>query len=123
MALRANPNTRTINFNWYDMGRSVLVTVDQEKARLFGATSEQVAKSLNDVLSGRTVTQLRDDIYLVDVRGRAVDQDRRDVASIRDLQLRLPNGNTSPLAQIASFSYGLEEPVVWRRDRLPTHQV
>jgi len=102
------------------MGRSVLVTVDQEKARLVGVTSEQVARSLDDLLSGRTVTQLRDDIYLVDVRGRAVDQDRRDLASIRDLQLRLPNGNTSPLAQIASFSYGLEEPVVWRRDRLPT---
>jgi len=119
-ALRSNPNTRTINFNWYDMSRSVLVTVDQEKARLVGMTSEQVAKSLNDVLSGRTVTQLRDDIYLVDVRGRAVDQDRKDLGALRDLQIRLPNGNSVPLAQIASFSYGLEEPVVWRCDRLPT---
>ena len=118
--LQANPTARTINFNWYDMGRSVLVTVDQEKARLVGVTSEQVARSLDDLLSGRTVTQLRDDIYLVDVRGRAMGQDRRDLASIRDLKLRLPNGNTSPLAQIANFSYGLEEPVVWRRDRLPT---
>ena len=122
--LQANPTARTINFNWYDMGRSVLVTVDQEKARLVGVTSEQVARSLDDLLSGRTVTQLRDDIYLVDVRGRAMDQDRRDLASIRDLQLRLPNGNTSPLAPT-----GLErtfpnlltsEGVVWRRDRLPT---
>ena len=108
--LQANPTARTINFNWYDMGRSVLVTVDQEKARLVGVTSEQVARSLDDLLSGRTVTQLRDDIYLVDVRGRAVDQDRRDLASIRDLQLRLPNGNTSPLAQIGSFSYGSRSP-------------
>jgi multidrug efflux pump len=119
-ALRSNPKTRTINFNWYDMGRSVLVAIDQEKARLVGMTSEQVARSLNDVLSGRTVTQLRDDIYLIDVRGRAVDQDRGDLGSVRDLQLRLPNGNSAPLAQIANFSYGLEEPVVWRRDRLPT---
>jgi len=119
--LRLNPNTRTINFNWYDLGRSVLVTVDQEKARLVGMTSEQVAKSLNDVLSGRTVTQLRDDIYLIDVRGRAIDQDRKDLgAAVRDLEIRLPNGNSAPLAQIASFSYGLEEPVIWRRDRLPT---
>jgi multidrug efflux pump subunit AcrB len=118
--IRANANTRTINFNWYDMGRSVLVTVDQEKARLVGMTSELVASSLNDVLSGRTVTQLRDDIYLVDVRGRAVDQDRRDLKAVRDLQIRLPNGNSTPLAQIANLSYGLEEPVVWRRDRLPT---
>jgi multidrug efflux pump subunit AcrB len=119
-ALRANPNTRTINFNWYDMSRSVLLTVDQEKARLVGMTSELVARSLNDVLSGRTVTQLRDDIYLIDVRGRAVDQDRRDLGALRDLQIRLPNGNATPLAQVANFSYGLEEPVVWRRDRLPT---
>jgi len=119
-AVAENPNTRTINFDWHDMGRSMLVTVDQEKARLLGMTSEQVARSLNDVLSGRTVTQLRDDIYLVDVRGRAVDQDRRDVAALRDLQIRLPSGNSAPLAQIANFSYGLEEPVVWRRDRLPT---
>jgi multidrug efflux pump len=119
-ALRANPNTRTINFNWYDMSRSVLLSVDQEKARLVGMTSELVARSLNDVLSGRTVTQLRDDIYLIDVRGRAVDQDRRDLGALRDLQIRLPNGNSTPLAQIANFSYGLEEPVVWRRDRLPT---
>jgi len=119
-ALRANPNTRTINFNWYDMGRSVLVTVDQEKARLVGMSSEQVAGSLNDVLSGRTVTQLRDDIYLVDVRGRAVDQDRSDLGALRNLQIRLSNGNSAPLAQVANFSYGLEEPVVWRRDRLPT---
>jgi multidrug efflux pump subunit AcrB len=118
-ALRSNPNTRTINFNWY-MGRSVLVTVDQEKARLVGMTSEQVAKSLNDVLSGRTVTQLRDDIYLVDVRGRAIDQDRKNLGALRDLEIRLPNGNSAPLAQVANFSYGLEEPVVWRRDRLPT---
>lgn len=118
--MQENPNTHTINFNWYDMGRSVLVTVDQEKARLVGMTSEQVARSLNDVVSGRTVTQLRDDIYLVDVRGRAVDQDRRDLGALRDLQIRLSNGNSAPLAQIANFSYGLEEPVVWRRDRLPT---
>jgi len=119
-ALRSNPNIRTINFNWYDMGRSVLVTVDQEKARLVGMTSEQVAKSLNDVLSGRTVTQLRDDIYLIDVRGRAIDQDRTNLGALRDLEIRLPNGNSEPLAAVANFSYGLEEPVVWRRDRLPT---
>ena len=119
-AMRANANTRVINFNWYDMGRSVLVNIDQEKARLLGVTSEQIARDLNDVLSGRTVTQLRDDIYLIDVRGRAVDQDRRDLNALRDLQIRLPNNNTAPLAQVASFSYGLEEPIIWRRDRLPT---
>jgi multidrug efflux pump subunit AcrB len=32
----------------------------------------------------------------------------------------LPDGNSAPLAQIASFSYGLEAPAGWHRDRLPT---
>jgi len=109
-ALRSNLNTRTINLQLVRQGRSVLVTVDQEKARLVGMTSEQVAKSLNDVLSGRTVTQLRDDIYLVDVRGRAVDQDRRDLGALRDLEIRLPNGNSAPLAQIAAFPMGSRSP-------------
>jgi multidrug efflux pump subunit AcrB len=119
-ALRANANTRVINFNWYDMGRSVVVNIDQEKARLLGVTSEQISRDLNDVLTGRTVTQLRDDIYLIDVRGRAFDQDRRALSALRDLQIRLPTNNTTPLAAIANFSYGLEEPIIWRRDRLPT---
>src|SRR5207302_10559243 len=88
-----------------------------------GVRWAQVARSLGDLMSWRTVTEFRDHIYLGDVRRRAMDQDRRDLASIRDLKLRLPNGNTSPLAQIASFSYGLEEPVVWRRERLPTISV
>ena len=118
--LRANPNTRVVNFDWNEMTKSMRIDVDQDKARQLGISSEQVARTLNAALSGRTVTQYRDDIYLVDVQGRAEARDRSDVARLRDLEIGLPGGNSVPLTQIAKFEYGLEETIIWRRNRLPT---
>ena len=117
--VRADPSSRIVAFDWIEMGKSILIDLDQDKARLLGVSSAQVANEVNSVLSGRTVTQLRDDIYLIDLRGRAADQDRSDVKTIRDLEVRLGT-NTVPLEQIASFRYQLEDPIVWRRYRLPT---
>jgi multidrug efflux pump subunit AcrB len=62
---------------------------------------------------------VRDDIYLIDLRGRAADRDRSDLKTIRELELRVGN-NTVPLEQVATFRYQLEDPIVWRRYRLPT---
>ena len=118
--MKDNPNVHTINFDWHDMGRSVLVNIDQEKARVVGLTSAQVAATFSEAFTGLSATQLRDDIYLVDVRGRATAEDRTDIQTLRQMQLRLPTGTTLPLAQVATFAYGIEDPVVWRRDRLPT---
>jgi multidrug efflux pump subunit AcrB len=118
--LRANTSTRLVGFDWNEMSKSVQVDIDQDKARLLGISSERIASSLNAVLSGRSITQMRDDIYLIDVRGRAEARDRGDLQALRDLQLQAGNGQSVPLAQIATFRYGLEESIIWRRSRLPT---
>jgi multidrug efflux pump subunit AcrB len=118
--LRADAQTRLVGFDWNEMGKSVQVTIDQDKARLLGISSERIASQLNAVLSGRPITQLRDDIYLVEVRGRAEARDRTDLQALRDLQLATGDGRTVPLVQVAKFDYGLEESVIWRRSRLPT---
>ena len=34
--------------------------------------------------------------------------------------MALDNGQTIPLSQVATVQYGLEQPVIWRRDLLPT---
>ncbi len=39
---------------------------------------------------------------------------------LRSLRLATPSGASVPLAQIASLSYALEPPLVWRRQRQPT---
>jgi multidrug efflux pump subunit AcrB len=117
--LRQNANTRVVNFDWNEMTKDMHIRVDQEKARQLGVTSEQISRSLASALSGRTITQFRDDIYLIDVQGRAQASDRGDLAHIRDLEIGILGGNSVPLAQIATFEYGLET-VIWRRNRLPT---
>jgi len=118
--VRANPNTRIINFDWNERSKSVLIDIDQDKARRLGVSSEQLARALNSTLTGRVVTQLRDDIYLIDIRGRAIERDRADLQSLRDLEVGVPGGASIPLTQIAEFRYGQEESIIWRRERLPT---
>ena len=118
--LRANPNTRIVNFDWYEMSKSVLIDIDQDEARLLGVTSEQLAAQLNAVLTGRAITQLRDDIYLIEIRGRAQPSERGDLQALRDLEIAVGPGRSVPLAQFAQFRYGLEESIIWRRERLPT---
>ncbi len=118
--IRANSKSRIVNFDWNERSKSIQIQIDQDKARQLGLTSEQVAQSLNSALTGRTLTQLRDDIYLIDVIGRAQARDRGDLQSLRDLEINLPDGNSVPLEQIATFRYGLEESIIWRRERLPT---
>jgi multidrug efflux pump len=118
--LRANQNTRVVNFDWNEMTKAMRIIVDQDKARQLGVSSEQVSRVLNSALSGRTVTQFRDDIYLIDIQGRAQAIDRGDLGRLRDLEIGLAGGGNVPLTQIATFEYGLEETIIWRRDRLPT---
>jgi multidrug efflux pump subunit AcrB len=75
---------------------------------------------LNAVISGTPVTQVRDDIYLVNVVLRATDEQRVALDTLRTLQVPLPGGRTVPLGQFASFEYDQEFPIIWRRDRIPT---
>jgi multidrug efflux pump subunit AcrB len=83
-------------------------------------SSQDIASTLNGVVNGATVTQVRDDIYLVDVIARARDDERASVETLQNLQLPAANGQSVPLAAVASFTYGLEQPTIWRRSRLPT---
>jgi multidrug efflux pump subunit AcrB len=115
-----HPATRQVNFDWFEPSRQLRIEVDQDEARLLGLSSAAVASALESALSGTAVTQLRDDIYLVDVVARATESERLALSTLQNLQVALPNGRAVPLAQFARIEPGQEYPQVWRRDRLPT---
>jgi multidrug efflux pump subunit AcrB len=75
---------------------------------------------MNAVMTGAPITQVRDNIYLVDVVARAQDEQRVSLDTMQSLQVPLPSGRTVPLSQIARFEFSQEYPLVWRRDRIPT---
>ncbi len=118
--MAADARTQSINFNWIEPMRTLRIRVNQDEARLLGVSSQTLAQSLNAVVSGINITQIRDDIYLVDVIARAGADERLSPATLKTLAIPLPNGRSVPLLQLASIEYGLDWPLVWRRDRLAT---
>ncbi|MGE3295296.1 MAG: efflux RND transporter permease subunit [Geminicoccaceae bacterium] len=116
----ASPDTQRTNFDWVEPTREVRIRIDQDQARLLGLSSEAIAGVLNTVITGAPVTQVRDDIYLIDVLARATDEQRVSLTTLPTLQVPLPGGRTVPLGQFASFEFAQDFPLLWRRDRVPT---
>ena len=116
----ASADTLRTNFDWVEPTREVRIRVDQNEARLLGLSSEALAGVLNTVITGTPVTQVRDDIYLVNVLARATDEQRVSLTTLPTLQVPLPNGRTVALSQFASFEFAQDFPLIWRRDRVPT---
>ncbi len=116
----ASPTVKGVNFDWIEPSRMVRIKIDQDQARLLGLSSQALAGVLNTVMTGTPITQVRDDIYLVNVVVRAQDEQRVSLSTLRSLQLPLPNGRTVPLSQVATFDFGQENPLIWRRQRVPT---
>ena len=118
--LGSDPRTRHVHFDWMEPARQVRVRVDQDEARRLGVSSRGLAAALNASVTGSTVTQLRDDIYLINVVARATDDQRVSFESLSSLQVPTPSGRMVPLRQFATFVEDQEFPLVWRRDRIPT---
>ena len=116
----SNNNLSGLIFDWNEPARVVKIDVLQDKARQLGVTSEDIASALNGIVAGAQVTQVRDDIYLVDVVSRAQNSERGSIETLQNLQLPASNGKSVPLSAVVRFHYELEQPTIWRRSRLPT---
>src|SRR3546814_4313959 len=82
--MRANPNARDVNLDWNELSKSVRLDVDQAKARLLGISSQDLATTLNSIVSGITLTQYREGRELIDVVARAVPEERLSLNGIKD---------------------------------------
>ena len=108
---------RRINFDWMEPARQVRVRIDQDQARLLGLSSDAVASVLNTVMSGVAVTQVRDNIYLVDVVMRATDAQRVsliDAAQLAVPAAERPHGAARPV-RVAGFRTGVSLDLASRR--------
>ncbi|OCR22909.1 ACR family transporter [Pseudomonas syringae] len=115
-----NPHVGEMIYDWNEPGKVLRIDINQDKARQLGLSSEDVAQLMNSVVSGSAVTQVRDDIYLINVVGRAEDAERGSPETLQNLQIVTPGGTSIPLLAFATVRYEMEQPLVWRRDRKPT---
>lgn len=118
--LDQNEHIGEMIYDWNEPGKVLRVEIAQDKARQLGLSSEDVANVMNSIVSGVQITQVNDNIYLVDVVARAEDSERGSPDTLQNLQILTPNGTSIPLLSFATVRYELEQPLVWRRDRKPT---
>jgi len=112
--------TRHVHFDWMEPARQLRIKINQDQARQLGVSSAALAGVLNAAVSGTVVTQVRDDIYLVNAVVRATDSERASFQTLASLQVPTPSGRMVPLKQFATIVEEQEFPMVWRRDRVPT---
>ncbi|WP_447981550.1 efflux RND transporter permease subunit [Achromobacter kerstersii] len=118
--LAASPMMRTVNADWGTRTPTMHFTLQQDRLQALGLTSSAVAQQLQFLLSGVTVTAVREDIRSVQVVARTAGGIRLDPAKIADFTLAGANGQRIPLSQVGVVDVRMEEPIMRRRDRTPT---
>ena len=105
------------HLDWSEQVKSIRLEVDQDRARALGLTPQDVAQTLQTLLSGLTITQYREGIEQIAVVARAVPAERLELERLPGLTIATRNGVAVPLSQIARLNYEYEEPILWRRNR------
>ncbi|WP_273862222.1 efflux RND transporter permease subunit [Pseudomonas sp. LA5] len=118
--MRASPLMRTVNSDWGTRTPVLRFRLQQDRLQAMGLSSSAVAQQLQFLLSGVPVTAVREDIRTVQVVARAAGDVRLDPARLGDLTLVGAQGQRIPLSQIGDLEVQLEEPLMRRRDRVPT---
>ncbi|WP_426729077.1 efflux RND transporter permease subunit [Klebsiella pasteurii] len=118
--MQASPMMRTVNTDWGPRVPALHFTLNQDRLQAVGLTSNAAAQQLQFLLSGIPITSVREDIRSVQVMGRAAGDIRLDPPKIAGFTLVGAAGQRIPLSQIGEVEVQMEEPVMRRRDRIPT---
>ncbi|WP_374324868.1 efflux RND transporter permease subunit [Azonexus sp.] len=118
--MRSDERLSNVNFDWHELSKTIAVDIDQDKARLLGVSSQDVAALLAMSLQGYNVSALREGSKRIEVVLRGGAKERHDPAALAGLMLPTPGGRSVPLSQIARLTPVFEPGLVWRRDRVPT---
>ena len=118
--MQDSPMLRTVNTDWGVRTPTLHFSLDQDRLQAVGLTSAAVAQQLQFLLSGVPITLVREDIRSVQVVARSAGDTRLDPARIADFTLAGGNGQRVPLSQVGKVDVRMEEPVMRRRDRVPT---
>jgi multidrug efflux pump subunit AcrB len=119
-AMLANPHTRQVNQDWGERAPTAHFVLDQARLQLIGLSSREAAEQIQFLLTGAPVTQVREDIRSVDIIARSAGTDRFDPIKLNNMTLINHTGKAIPLSQVGHIEVRSEEPILKRRDRLPT---
>ncbi len=118
--MAASPMMRTVNTDWGTRVPTLHFSLQQDRLQALGLSSSAVAQQLQFLLSGVPIAAVREDIRTVQVVARSAGDTRFDPAQVMDFTLAGANGQRIPLSQVGEVDVRMEEPIMRRRDRMPT---
>jgi multidrug efflux pump subunit AcrB len=92
--------------DWNEQVKSIQLEVDQDRARALGLTPQDIAQTLQTLVTGTTVTQYREGIENIEVIARAVVGERIDLGRLSNLTIATTRSQCrkSPASATASRS-------------------
>ena len=115
------PGMKNIRDNWGLRTKKLLVNIDQPRAQRAGLSSQDVALSLQTVLTGYETTQYREDDKVIPVTLRSVAAERTDIGKLESHNIfSQATGSSVPLMQVADIEIVWQPAVIYRRKRLKT---
>lgn len=110
-----------IRDNWGLRTKKLFVKINQPRAQRAGLTSQDIAVSLQTILSGITTTDYREKDEVIPVVLRSVAADRKDIGKIESHNIYVQaTGRTVPLKQVADVEVEFQPARILRRDRQRT---
>ena len=117
--MRNVPDVRQANREWGNRTPVLRFAPDQDRLSLISLSTTEAAQQLQFLLTGISVTQVRENIRNVPVVARSAGDNRLDPARLADFSLFSRDGGRIPLDQIGHSEVRMEEPILKRRDRTP----
>lgn len=118
--MRKVPDVRQPNRDWGNRSPVLRFIPDQDRLNLIGLSPVDAAQQLQFLLTGVTITQIRENIRNVAIVARSAGGERLDPSRLADFSLTSRDGRQIPLDQIGRSEIRYEEPIMKRRDRIPT---
>ena len=119
-SMRANPNLRNVQMDWGERSKAIFLDVDPARAQALGVTQQGLSQMLQTAIQGAGITTYRERDQLIEVVLRGAPLEREHVGLLANLNVPTASGRTVPLSQIATLRYGLEDGLIWKRNRVPT---
>lgn len=112
---------RNISDDWGARSKKLLVKINEARAQRAGVTHQDVAVSLQTVLTGITTTEYREEDKVIPVTLRSVGADRLNLQKLDSLNVfSQATGRSVPLSQVADLEVAWQPANIRRRDTLRT---
>jgi multidrug efflux pump len=118
--MRAHPKVRRVNSDAGEQVKVMRAQVDQDKVRMLGLSSREIARTMQIGLSGFATTQFREGDESIEVVARLEQAERTDLGNLKDAKLYLSDGRSVTMSQVARLTLDAEDSILWRRNRVPT---